>query len=497
MSYACWSPGLFSDPDAGLAIENLSRTGAGWIALVVTCYQDNLGSLSIAANDSTPTDADLAHAARTAHALGLKVMLKPHLDLAEDAAHWRGQIGTAFADEEAWRAWFSSYRAFIEHYAGLARDIGAEQFCVGCELESTTHRSEDWRRVVAGVRALYGGPILYAANHSGEELRLDWWDAVDFIGVDAYYALATRPGPTPRELAVAWAPKVAAIEGLAARWNKPVLLTEVGYRSQAGACMHPWDFQIRGEVNVEEQAAAYRAVRDAFGGRPWFAGIYWWAWSPDPDEGGPDDDGYTPHDKPAEDVVREWYGAPPRRAPGPSLEPDPARTVDICSEGLAAGWRDGSWNAAHDLEAAGLVRGGAKAVAAALGAWGGLAFERPPFALRARGWLAVSFYPLAAEVPRLWIYLLDASGRGLARRRLDDRRFHDDESVASGRWNALWIPLRDLGLRSAARGPARVAGVVIRDATGFGSPPFRLDDLRFVGARRRLPARRDGRGTES
>ncbi len=40
------------------------------------------------------------------------------------------------------------------------------------------------------------GPLLYAANH-GNELFVQWWDAVDIIGVDAYYPLAiTNSAPS-------------------------------------------------------------------------------------------------------------------------------------------------------------------------------------------------------------------------------------------------------------------------------------------------------------
>jgi hypothetical protein len=35
--------------------------------------------------------------------------------------------------------------------------------------------------------------------------------------------------------------------------------------------------------------------------------MYWWQWSPDPNDGGPDDTGYTPHGKPAEQILRSWY----------------------------------------------------------------------------------------------------------------------------------------------------------------------------------------------
>jgi glycosidase len=40
----------------------------------------------------TPTDADLARAIATAHALGLKVILKAPVDLENDASRCRGGI---------------------------------------------------------------------------------------------------------------------------------------------------------------------------------------------------------------------------------------------------------------------------------------------------------------------------------------------------------------------------------------------------------------------
>ncbi len=52
---------------------------------------------------------NVTHAIAQAHALGLKVMLKPHVDvLYEDA--WRGEIGESFSEAQ-WQKWFASYRA--------------------------------------------------------------------------------------------------------------------------------------------------------------------------------------------------------------------------------------------------------------------------------------------------------------------------------------------------------------------------------------------------
>jgi hypothetical protein len=322
ISYACWWPGLYSLPDSDLSLAHLAETGADWISLIVTCYQDSLGSTRVAANESTPTDNDLVRAIGRAHALGLKVMLKPHVDLSQDPSHWRGQIGEAFSTEAQWTEWFSSYRAFIEHYADLAAAQQAEQFCVGCELEGTSQREADWRVVVAAVRARYPGPLVYAGNHSGEEAGMAWWDALDLIGVDAYYPLSAKTDPTLVELKTAWQPLAASLAALSARWQKPVLLTEIGYRSLDGAAMHPWDWQIQGKVDLQEQADCYRAALESVYEEPWFGGIYWWSWSPDPLEGGPEDSGYSPHGKPAESVLRKWFGGQPQPQRPRTREPD-------------------------------------------------------------------------------------------------------------------------------------------------------------------------------
>lgn len=89
ISYATWWAGNFSTPDADLSLARLADTGANWVSIVVTQYQDNVNSTAIAPTDGSPTDADVIHAIAEAHDLGLKVMLKPHVDLWNDPAHWR------------------------------------------------------------------------------------------------------------------------------------------------------------------------------------------------------------------------------------------------------------------------------------------------------------------------------------------------------------------------------------------------------------------------
>ncbi|MDH7505329.1 MAG: glycosyl hydrolase family 53 [Candidatus Acetothermia bacterium] len=292
-------------------MELLAQTGAEWLALIVTCYQENIHSTEIGCltGSRTPTDDDLRHAIQVARRLGLKVLLKPHLDLDDDPAHWRGEI--SFTEESDWQAWFASYSRFIQHYAQLAQAERVEMFCVGVELERTTVREADWREIVSRVRELYHGLLIYAANHSGEEFRIKFWDALDYIGVDAYYPLTDEEDPTVEELEAAWGPHLSRLRGLSARWGRPVIFTEIGYRSLDGTNIAPWDWQAQGPIDLQEQADCYLAFFQTFWRQhDWFRGVFWWAWSTDPDQGGPQDTGYTPHDKPAEAIIREFFQEP-------------------------------------------------------------------------------------------------------------------------------------------------------------------------------------------
>ncbi len=306
ISYAAWWQGLYQAPDADRSLANLAATGAEWIALIVTGYQETVTSTTITrTSPRTPTDADLIHVINEARSLGLKVMLKPHVDLNNDPDHWRGQI--RFDNEADWAAWFASYRNFINHYAELAQANGVDAFVVGVELAGTSGREADWRQVVAEVRERFSGPITYAANHGGEELAITWWDAVDYIGVDAYYPLTDENDPTVDELKAAWQERIVLLENLSRRYGRPVIFTEIGYRSVDGANRAPWDWQRDGTIDLQEQADCYQAVFESFWDQPWFLGVYWWMWWTDPSIGGPADDSYTLYGKPAEQILRVWY----------------------------------------------------------------------------------------------------------------------------------------------------------------------------------------------
>ncbi len=141
---------------------------------------------------------------------------------------------------------------------------------IGAELVGTSDRERDWRVVIAGVRAVFHGPITYAANWGGEETRMRWWDAVDYIGVNAYYPLTKTTNPTVDELKDAWITKsyVGTLERLARTFNTQLILTEIGYRD--GAVGAPWDFRnSKGSQRPRAGERLPSCTRDVLGGGGW------------------------------------------------------------------------------------------------------------------------------------------------------------------------------------------------------------------------------------
>jgi Glycoside Hydrolase Family 113 len=256
------------------------------------------------------TDEGLEETARLARRFGIRTLLKPHLWVGgwRDAG-WSGEI--RMKSPEDWRTWFESYRTFILHYAGLAEASGMEALAVGTELQGTTVGQEkQWRALIRDVRKVYSGRITYAANWNREFEELPFWDVLDFVGVQAYFPLTDKSETTMAELLAGWAPHLKTLEQVAGRTHRPVIFTEVGYRSSDKASVQPWLWRSGDDVNLPEQARCYEAMFRAVWSEPWFRGAFVWKWFPQFDtRRSSSDNNFTPQGKPAEEVLGRWYSA--------------------------------------------------------------------------------------------------------------------------------------------------------------------------------------------
>jgi hypothetical protein len=235
-----------------------------------------------------------------ARSLGLRVALKPHVNINDGT--WRGLITPTDPS-----AWWASYNAMIDHYADLARQGGASLLVVGTELKSMSPDTARWRDLIAGVRSRFQGQLTYAAS-SKEFDHVNFWDALDYIGVDAYFALTNKIGDTTSNLVwhwTSWGWKSQLVNE-SFSWGKPVLFTEIGYRSTPDTALHPGFHGNSGDADFAAQQRAYEAFYQAFQNEGWFAGVYWWRWSAELGKPQGWEEDYPPLDKPAEQTMKFW-----------------------------------------------------------------------------------------------------------------------------------------------------------------------------------------------
>jgi hypothetical protein len=293
-------------------LAHLRQVGVDWIAISPFAYQSAVDDplLHFGQGDPTMRSDDLIAVTEHAHALGMKVMLKPHIWSRQfwNGGKWQGDI--AMKDEADDAKWWESYRAFILANAELAERGHMDGLCIGLEYVRMTEpkHTEHWRHLIRDVRTVYRGPLTYGAHHERELEQIEFWDALDAIGVHAYFPLgASLEQGSIEMIAAAWKPFLLRLSRLAERYNKPVVLTEIGYPSHKGALKEPWRSDPSLPTDEGIQARAYEGALRALSLAPFVRGIFVWKWF----SGGPDNpherDPYDPSGKAAERVLARWF----------------------------------------------------------------------------------------------------------------------------------------------------------------------------------------------
>lgn len=320
-----------SETSTKQSLQNLRATGANYVSFIIPYKQGDRWSTTVYPAHNTPTDESLIEAINFAHSIGLKVMLKPHLET--EWGEWRANINPGDRD-----AWFTSYGNMLEHYARIAEAHGVEDICIGTELigmsspSSNGTNTEQWNRVISNLRNIYGGKLTYSANWTDEVEKIEFWGSLDYIGVSAYYELWNNDGSVEslKNNWNQWAGQY--ITSTQQKFNKPVVFTEVGYRSINGSYNQPWNWERGGSYDETAQANAYEALFSYWNQFSYFQGVQLWHWLPDPNAGGNGNLDYTPQHKRAESVMRTWFGG----SGGSTTTPPTNPPSSITSQATAA-----------------------------------------------------------------------------------------------------------------------------------------------------------------
>ena len=371
LGFAFFAEGWTSPVASGLnssaaraSLLALASTGVRLVALTTTAYvmdehdinvQRLLPPSPLASSPLAEFDAALAFAA----SLNLSVIVTPVLDLnwglpqnlareawyATDGTS-RAQIGSGFgSNNTAWDALFASYTAWLLPLARVAAANAAPgAACAGGVLGTTagtvafslgdtlnTMFAQDaarWRALATAVRSEFNSGCLTAFADGKDISSISWWGAVDLIGHAGFWPLGSKvynigDAPTVDALVAGWTSALSLLSSVSAAQGGKRILVTAGAQSRPNCHINPWgtgspgadDGNYQGDpsawplsYDVACQAAWYGATIESFSSAPWLSALLLHRWDADSTAGGTSNNGWTPHGKPAEALVRNATG---------------------------------------------------------------------------------------------------------------------------------------------------------------------------------------------
>lgn len=262
----------------GKELDDLSRLGVNWVAIHPYGSIRADGTVGSRRLDSEPAPEWILRPIREAHARGISILVIPHLAYWGSPWDWRGAI--EFEDAADRARFFDTYTRWITAIARAARD--ADGFSVGNETDRLVAFESEWRAVIAAVRVETKAKLTYAANFDTYG-RVPFWDALDAIGVQAYFPLCEADDPSEAALREGWRKPIAGLRAISLRTGKPVVCTELGYDLSLDAARRPWE-SGRGRSADAQAARALQerclkvGLEEIGKESSWLRGAFLWKW---------------------------------------------------------------------------------------------------------------------------------------------------------------------------------------------------------------------------
>ena len=256
--------------------RRLKKYGYNAIQLNTFAYQRSMAQIRLFWDDPTLTEKHLADEIKLVQAEGLKVMLKPHIWLTENwkPSVWRSQID--YDSKDKVKKWFQEYSIFIKNQVEIAIQNEVEFFVVGTELVKLTQYEEHWRELIQNIRKWgYEGKLTYSCE-AWNAKNIDFWDGLDFIGLNFYYSYKKKPVKT-QEVIEFYSAKLLEHIRHAQKFDLPIMLTEVGFPSHQYAIEKPalWRSDSLNKDNLM-QRKAYEILRKSMEKISYPYGIWIW-----------------------------------------------------------------------------------------------------------------------------------------------------------------------------------------------------------------------------
>lgn len=266
-------------------------------------YPKKPSPIPVVKKAGTENDESVIQSSEMAQKLGFNVIMKPQIWVGRGM--WTGDI--EMSTNEEWKLFFEYYGHWISHYAMLSELYGWEMLCIGNELVQTTLKMEaEWESLIHSVRAIYNGPITYAANWGDEFENVGFWKHLDYIGLNCYYPLSNKDNPSNKDLEKGFDDVLRKVDRVHSKYNKPILFTEIGY-----PCIHsPWkephqdwgDFTPNPDHQKRCYEVVFKGLKKEIG-----AAVFCGGSSFNLEHSPRRNTGFSPFNKPAEEIVAKWF----------------------------------------------------------------------------------------------------------------------------------------------------------------------------------------------
>ena len=173
--------------------------------------------------------------------------------------------------DEYLRAQELSDRSWTQHVTGASEADDVKLSDLNARRETYDRY---WRALVGDIRDVYFGPLSYAANFDQFQ-EVGFWDALDGVGVNAYFPLSLRglAGQRLEEVMTSsWLRVASELNEVARRSGGPgrvlpVMFFELGWTRKAASTVRPFSYQ---RVEVLETVP-----RRGIGAEPVLTCVHW------------------------------------------------------------------------------------------------------------------------------------------------------------------------------------------------------------------------------
>ena len=445
--FADWGlgPGVYTKDGTTVLKDIILPLGANWIAIQSECLLNfqQPSKMDCTAGDSSLSNGEITIAVQIAHSLGFRVAFLPTILTVQnepDASDtWSGDMDFG-SNQKAWSDYFGAYTQNILHFSKLAEQDHVDLLMIGGEQNYAQKQEVYWRTMISQIREIYHGPLTYEAI--GNSLSsVKWWDAVDYIGWNAYFTFSNSTHPSYDEVRNNWVALFNSAKSETNKWNKPLIITEIGYQSLKGVAEYGPTGVTPEQLDVEGQGVIYHGIIDALnevGKGQWPQGMFWYDYNSNPLQGGMGDVNYTPHDKPAETYLRAFYAnqpVTPLPTPTPQVEESQIATSYWLFDGqLENGVTLG--NAGQSVVSDPLTERGNAIAVKDINYWGGLQLTFPAL-INLSNWDYLDLYLYVPKYEPNLEMRFDNSNGG----RLYIRSYIDHEPLLDDHWHRIEIPL--------------------------------------------------------